>query len=43
MKSNILKTLSNNLVFKILAVFLAFMLWLIVYNREDPTDRKSVV
>lgn len=42
MKSNILKTLSNNLVFKILAVFLAFMLWLIVYNMEDPTKTETM-
>lgn len=37
MKNNILKTLSNNLGFKILAVALAFLLWLTVYNIEDPT------
>lgn len=42
MKNNILKTLSNNLVFKILAVFLAFMLWLIVYNMEDPTKTETM-
>jgi len=37
MKNNILKTLSNNIGFKILAVIFAFVLWLIVYNLEDPT------
>ena len=37
MRSNILKTLSNNLGFKILAVLFAFTLWLTVYNLEDPT------
>lgn len=42
MKNNILKTLSNNLGFKILAVFFAFTLWLIVYNLEDPTKTKTL-
>lgn len=37
MRNNILKTLSNNLGFKILAVLFAFTLWLTVYNLEDPT------
>ena len=42
MKNNILKTLSNNLGFKILAVFFAFTLWLVVYNLEDPTKSKTL-
>lgn len=43
MKNNILKTLSNNLGFKILAVFFAFTLWLVVYNLEDPTKSKTLM
>lgn len=42
MKNNILKTLSNNLGFKILALFFAFTLWLFVYNLEDPTKSKTL-
>lgn len=42
MKSNILKTLSKNLGFKILAVVFAFTLWLVVYNSEDPTKSKQL-
>ncbi len=42
MKNNILKALSNNLGFKILAVVFAFALWLIVYNLEDPTKSKTL-
>ncbi len=42
MKNNILKTLSKNLGFKILAVLFAFTLWLIVYNIEDPTKTKTL-
>ena len=42
MKNNILKTLSNNLGFKILAVIFAFTLWLVVYNLEDPTKTKTL-
>jgi len=42
MKNNILKTLSNNLGFKILAVMFAFTLWLTVYNIEDPTKSKTL-
>lgn len=42
MKNNILKTLSNNLGFKILAVLFAFTLWLVVYNLEDPTKSKTL-
>ncbi|MBR4027934.1 MAG: hypothetical protein IKJ01_10410 [Lachnospiraceae bacterium] len=37
MKNNVLKTLTQNLGFKILAVIFAFTLWLIVYNIDDPT------
>ena len=43
MKNNILKTLSNNLGFKILALFFAFTLWLMVYNLEDPTKTKTII
>lgn len=35
----ILKTLVNNLGFKILAVVLAFILWLVVYNIDDPKNQ----
>ena len=42
MKNNILKTLSNNLGFKILALFFAFTLWLFVYNLDDPTKTKMM-
>ncbi|MBQ3559383.1 MAG: hypothetical protein IJA07_07735 [Agathobacter sp.] len=42
MKNNILKTLTNNLGFKILALFFAFTLWLVVYNLEDPTKSKTL-
>lgn len=42
MKNNILKTLTNNLGFKILALFFAFTLWLAVYNLEDPTKSKTM-
>ena len=42
MKSNILKNLTNNLGFKILALFFAFTLWLFVYNLEDPTKSKTL-
>lgn len=42
MKNNILKTLTNNLGFKILALLFAFTLWLVVYNIEDPTKSKTL-
>ena len=42
MKNNILKTLTNNLGFKILALFFAFTLWLFVYNLDDPTKTKTL-
>ena len=37
MENKILKTLTKNLGFKILAVVFAFILWLVVYNTDDPT------
>lgn len=42
MKNNILKTLSKNWGLKILSVFFAFTLWLVVYNLEDPTKTKTL-
>lgn len=36
MAKKILKALTNNFGFKMLAVVFAFMLWLVVYNIEDP-------
>lgn len=42
MKSNILKALTDNLGFKLLALFFAFTLWLTVYNLEDPTKSKTM-
>lgn len=36
MAKRILKTLTTNIGFKILAVFFAFTLWLVVYNLDDP-------
>lgn len=42
MKNNVLKALSNNLIFKILAVIFAFTLWLVVYNMEDPTKTDTM-
>lgn len=36
MAKKILKTLTNNLGFKLLAVFFASVLWLVVYNIDDP-------
>ena len=49
MGKKLLKTFTNNIGFKILAIAFAFILWLVVYNLNDPvktktfTDRKSVV
>lgn len=43
MKKNILKTLTNNLGFKILALFFAITLWLFVYNLDDPTKSKTMI
>ena len=37
MGNKILKTLTKYLGFKILAVVFAFILWLVVYNTDDPT------
>lgn len=37
MGNKVLKSLTNNLGFKILAVVFAFTLWLMVYNTEDPS------
>ena len=41
MGKKILRTLVNNLGFKILAVIFAFALWLTVYNMEDPNKSKQ--
>lgn len=41
MAKKILKTLTNNLGFKLLAVALAFIFWLVVYNIEDPVKKKT--
>ena len=41
MAKKILKTLVNNLGFIILAVVLAFILWLVVYNFDDPKKSKT--
>ena len=37
MGNKILQTLTKNLGFKLLAVVFAFILWLVVYNTDDPT------
>jgi len=42
MANKVLKTLSNNIGFKILAVIFAFTLWITVYNLEDPTKTKTL-
>lgn len=41
MAKKILKALTNNLGFKLLAVFFASVLWLVVYNIDDPTKTKT--
>lgn len=41
MAKKILKTLTNNLGFKILAVIMAGLLWLVVYNLDDPNKTKN--
>lgn len=41
MRKRILKTFTNNLGFKILAVIFAFLLWIIVYNLNDPIKTKT--
>ena len=42
MGNKILKALSKNLGFKLLAVAFAFTLWVMVYNIDDPTKTKSL-
>lgn len=42
MKNSVLKALTNNLGFKILALLFAFTLWIFVYNLEDPTKSKTL-
>lgn len=42
MRNNVLKALSNNLGYKILAFIFAFVLWLMVYNTEDPTRTETM-
>ena len=42
MINKILKTLSNNWAFKLLAFAFAFILWLMVYNLEDPTKTETM-
>lgn len=37
----ILKTLTNNFGFKLLAVLLAFTMWLVVYNIDDPMKTQT--
>ena len=41
MVRKILKTLTNNLGFKLLAVLLSFILWLVVYNIDDPVKTNT--
>lgn len=41
MARKILKILSNNVGYKILAVVLAFIMWLVVYNLDDPVKTKT--
>ena len=41
MARKILKNLSNNVGYKILAVVLAFIMWLVVYNLDDPVKTKT--
>lgn len=40
MAKKILKSLTNNFGFKLLAFIFAFMLWLVVYNIEDPVIKR---
>ena len=42
MGNKILKALSKNLGFKLLAVAFAFTLWVMVYNLDDPTKMKTL-
>ena len=41
MKNRILKTLTENWEFKILSVFFAFIMWLAVYNGNDPVATRQ--
>lgn len=41
MGNRILKTFTNNIGYKILAVAFAFILWLVVYNLNDPVKTKT--
>lgn len=41
MKNNILKSLTKNLGYKLLALAFAFALWLVVYNIDDPIKTVS--
>jgi YbbR domain-containing protein len=41
MAGKFLKALTNNIGFKILAFVFAFLLWLVVYNIDDPTQTKT--
>ena len=41
MAKKILNTLTNNIVYKVLAVVLAVVLWFVVYNLDDPTITKT--
>jgi YbbR domain-containing protein len=41
MAGKFLKALTNNIGFKILAVIFACLLWLVVYNIDDPTQTKT--
>lgn len=41
MPKKILKALSNNIGFKVLAFFLAFLLWIVVYNIDDPVKTRQ--
>ncbi len=42
MKNSILKSVTNNIGYKILAFAFAFTLWLIVYNIDDPMKTRSL-
>ena len=41
MGKKLLKTFTNNICFKILAIAFAFILWLVVYNLNDPVKTKT--
>ena len=41
MGKKLLKTFTNNIGFKILAIAFAFILWLVVYNLNDPVKTKA--